>query len=69
MTKLRFWRDRETRNTVVYQEERQRGTEPVIGTLYVRKKWLEANGDPELLVMTLDARGTDPLPADGPPAV
>lgn len=50
---LRFWRQRETRNTVVFAEEHQRGTSPLVGLLYVRKEQLEAWGNPEVVVVTV----------------
>lgn len=50
---LRFWKERSTRNKVVYAEEHARGVPQVVGTLYVSKDRLEAWGNPEVLRVTL----------------
>jgi len=50
---LRFSIERETKNTVRYQEESQ-GKPPVIGTLYVQK-WALGIDVPTTLVLTLTA--------------
>lgn len=52
---LTFWRSRQTRNKVVYEEERMRGRPPVIGTMYVSKDWLDAVGNPDEITVTLAA--------------
>jgi hypothetical protein len=55
--RLRFWRFRETRNKVVYQEEFIRGDMPVIGQVYISKDALEAWGNPSELEITLSPVG------------
>jgi hypothetical protein len=64
--RLRFWRFRETRNKVVYQEEFVRGDLPVIGQVYIDKDALEAWGHPSELEITISpvgrARVLDPTP-------
>ena len=55
---LTFWRSRQTRNKVVFEEERTRGKAPVIGTMYVSKDWLDAAGNPEEITVTV-ATGDD----------
>ncbi|MET0904317.1 MAG: hypothetical protein ABWZ52_13845 [Acidimicrobiales bacterium] len=50
---LRFLRSRETRNTVVFEEVYARAGQPVVGTLYVRKKALGAWGEVEVLEVTI----------------
>jgi len=63
--RLRFWRFRETRNKVVYQEEFDRGDLPVIGQVYISKDALEAWGNPNELEITISpvgvARRLDPI--------
>jgi hypothetical protein len=56
--RLRFWRYRETRNKVVYQEEFIRGDMPVIGQIYIGKDALEAWGNPSELEITISPVGT-----------
>jgi len=51
---LRFERERETKNTVRYQELAQEG-EQVVGTLYVRKAELARLGDPDALTVVVRA--------------
>ena len=55
---LTFWRSRQTRNKVVYEEERMRGKPPIIGAVYVSKEWLDAVGNPDEITVTL-ASGDD----------
>ncbi len=56
MLKVTFDRERETKNTVRYQE-REAEEPPVIGTLYVQKFALKRLGDPAVLALTLEAGG------------
>ncbi len=51
---VRFERERETKNTVRYQELADAG-EAVIGTLYVRKTELSRLGDPHELTVVVRA--------------
>lgn len=51
--RLRFYRDRETRNTWVFKEEYPRGEQPVVGTLYVSKVAMEGMGNPDELVVEI----------------
>jgi hypothetical protein len=62
--RLRFWRYRETRNKVVFQEEFPRGDRPVIGQIYVDKDALAAWGDPTELEVTVA-----PAPASAAPVM
>ena len=55
--RLRFWRFRETRNKVVFQEEFDRGDLPVIGQIYIGKEALEAWGNPNELEITISPVG------------
>ncbi len=48
---LRFTVERETKNTVRYQEQAE-GKPPAIGTLYVQK-WLLGQAPPQTLVVVL----------------
>ncbi len=50
---LIFDRERETKNTVRFQE-RETDDAPAIGTLYVQKHVLKRLGEPEQLRVTLD---------------
>jgi hypothetical protein len=54
---LRFVRERETKNTVRYQELAEDG-EPVVGSLYVRKAELARLGDPRELAVVVRAMST-----------
>ena len=54
---LRFTRERETKNTIRYQELARDG-EPVIGSLYVRKAELARLGDPDELTVIVRATST-----------
>ncbi len=36
---LRFVKERETKNTIRYQEQPEEGQPPIIGTLFVAKFW------------------------------
>jgi hypothetical protein len=36
---LRFAKEKETKNTIRYQEQPEEGQPPIIGTLYVAKFW------------------------------
>jgi hypothetical protein len=53
---LSFTVERETKNTVRYQEETD-GKPPAIGTLYVQK-WLLGDPSPRKLTVTIDAGQT-----------
>jgi hypothetical protein len=51
---LVFERERETKNTVRYQEIVADGAEPSIGTLYVRKTAIASLGTAESLRVTIE---------------
>ncbi len=51
---LRFERERETKNTIRYQELAE-GSEYVVGSLYVRKAELARLGDPRELTVIVRA--------------
>ncbi len=36
---IRFAKEKETKNTIHYQEQPEEGQPPIIGTLYVAKFW------------------------------
>lgn len=51
----RLKRERETKNTVRYEEvPSEDGMPPVIGTLYVQKWVLRRLGDPEEITVTIE---------------
>jgi hypothetical protein len=50
---LTFRRERETKNTVRFEELVEGDGEQVVGTLYVQKQQLAHLGDPEQLRVTL----------------
>jgi hypothetical protein len=54
MLELSFERERETKNTVRY-EEQVTDQPPVVGTLYLQKYALNRLGNPELLRVTIEA--------------
>ena len=54
MLELSFQRERETKNTVRF-EEQVAYMPPVVGTLYVQKFALNRLGNPDCLRVTLDA--------------
>ena len=49
--KLRFEREKETKNTVRYTEVQEQGKPPVIGTLYLQKWFAE---DSKILTITIE---------------
>jgi hypothetical protein len=49
--KIRFAREKETKNTVRFQEVEEKGKPPVVGTLYVQK-W--AAGDRNELTIEIE---------------
>ena len=49
---LTFEQEKETKNTVRFQEVVADGSQPVIGPLYVQKSWL-ADRDTETLEITI----------------
>ena len=52
--RLRFKRERETKNTVRFEEEvSDSGEPPVIGTLYLQKWALKRLEDPQSVVVTV----------------
>ena len=56
--RLRFKRERETKNTVRFEEEASESSEPpVIGTLYLQKWALKRLGEPEALMVTVVREG------------
>ena len=54
MLDLSFQRERETKNTVRY-EEQVTDAPPVVGTLYLQKYALNQLGNPDCLRVTIDA--------------
>jgi hypothetical protein len=54
MLELSFERERETKNTVRY-EEQVTDAPPVVGTLYLQKYALNRLGNPECLRVTIEA--------------
>ena len=65
MLELSFQRERETKNTVRYQEQVM-DAPPVVGTLYLQKYALNRLGNPDCLRVTIEARaaaGAAPRPA------
>jgi len=50
-----FNRERETKNTVRFQEEQPEGATPSIGALYLQKLAAQDLGDPEHLTVTVAA--------------
>ncbi|HTD48836.1 MAG TPA: hypothetical protein VK881_16335 [bacterium] len=53
-TKLIFEKERETKNTIRYQEKPAEGQPPIIGTLYVAKFWA---GGADRVTVTLSKEG------------
>jgi len=60
MLELTFDKDRETKNTVRF-EERAGEDPPVVGTLYLQKWALRRLGEPEVLQVRIEA-GEPPAP-------
>jgi len=56
MLELSFERERETKNTVRY-EEQVTDEPPVVGTLYLQKYALNRLGNPDRLRVTVDVAG------------
>lgn len=55
--KLLFERERDTKNTIRYAEVPQTEDEPVVvGTLYIQKFAARELGNPERVVVTIEAR-------------
>lgn len=54
---LIFTLDHETKNTVVYKEQRQKGKDHAIGTLYLRKEYFESLNRPDELHVTVATQG------------
>ncbi len=54
MLELSFQRERETKNTVRY-EEQVTDAPPVVGTLYLQKYALNRLGNPDCLRVTIEA--------------
>jgi len=54
MIKVTFDREKETKNTIRFQE-READQAPVIGTLYVRKWVLRKLNNPESITLTIEA--------------
>jgi hypothetical protein len=66
---LRFQSERETANTVCFQEVRETDTpypleRPIVGRLYISKKALAEMGEPRTLIVSIAAADA-PEPADG----
>jgi hypothetical protein len=55
---LVFEREKETKNTVRFQEVVADGGRPVIGPLYVQKSWL-ADNDAETLEITIQQKTSE----------
>jgi hypothetical protein len=64
--KVAFAKERETKNTVRFEEEPREGSEPAIGTLYVQKQALLELGSPTRLNVTIEAPPPEQLSADIP---
>ena len=60
MLELSFERERETKNTVRY-EEQVTDEPPVVGTLYLQKYALNRLGNPDRLRVTIEAAGASRL--------
>ena len=58
LASLTFVLEKETKNTVRYQEEPAPGTPPVVGSLYVQK-WALAPAYPARLTVTIAVNGAD----------
>ena len=53
---IRLRKERETKNTIRFEEmENEEGNPPLVGTLYVQKWALKRLGDPERLTLRLEA--------------
>jgi hypothetical protein len=61
MLELSFRRERETKNTVRY-EEQVTDAPPVVGTLYLQKYALNRLGNPDCLHVTIDAAAEGAVP-------
>ena len=59
MLEVSFDKDRETKNTIRF-EERAGEDPPVIGTLYLQKWALRRLGDPSVLVVRIEAGEAGP---------
>lgn len=64
MLEVTFDKDRETKNTVRF-EERAGEDPPIIGTLYLQKWALRRIGDPTALRVTIDAGEATAVPPAG----
>ena len=52
--RVSFKRERETKNTIRYEEEAsESGEPPVVGTLYLQKWALKRLGDPQTVTVTI----------------
>lgn len=51
---LRFVMDKETKNTIRYQEKPEEGQPPVMGTTYLQK-WALGNEIPQNITVTVDS--------------
>ena len=61
MLELSFQRERETKNTVRY-EEQVTDAPPVVGTLYLQKYVLNRLGNPDRLRVTIEAAAAGAAP-------
>jgi hypothetical protein len=52
---LTFLRERETKNTVRFTEQYDAQAQPFVGTLYLRKEGVAALGNPNSLVVRVEA--------------
>lgn len=53
---IEFQRERETKNTIRFEEvESQSGEPPVVGSLYLQKWAVKRLGDPQKIRVTVDA--------------
>jgi len=62
--KVSFTKERETKNTVRFEEEPREGASTVIGTLYVQKQALLELGSPSRLNVVIEAPPPDQMTAD-----
>jgi hypothetical protein len=62
--RVAFVKERETKNTVRFEEERREGAAAAIGTLYVQKQALLELGSPTRLNVAIEAAPTEQMTAD-----
>jgi hypothetical protein len=50
---LEFSKDKETKNTIRFQEDVEEDATPVVGMVYLKKQAVKDLGDPENLLLTI----------------